>query len=307
MRDSTGKITHFLAVKEDITERVVVETELEMHRNKLEELVAQRTKELDETNKKLKGEIEKEKEIERMLKQSLEKEKELSELKTRFISTTSHEFRTPLTSVLASSELIQRYGRKWSEEKFNHHTSKIKASIEYMTKLLDDVLTINRTESGKIWFNPIMMNLKLACNEMIEEVKSYSNKNHKFRFTYSVNRNSLMLDPKLIRFIIVNLLSNAFKYSPDGGKVELKISYKKSDLIIIVKDEGIGIPPNDIPYLFEPFHRGENTIEIPGTGLGLSIVKKAVDLHNGKIKFESAEDRGSIFTIVLPTENKEAI
>ena len=307
LRDSTGKITHFLAVKEDITERVVVETELEMHRNKLEELVAQRTKELDETNKKLKGEIEKEKEIERMLKQSLEKEKELSELKTRFISTTSHEFRTPLTSVLASSELIQRYGRKWSEEKFNHHTSKIKASIEYMTKLLDDVLTINRTESGKIWFNPIMMNLKLACNEMIEEVKSYSNKNHKFRFTYSVNRNSLMLDPKLIRFIIVNLLSNAFKYSPDGGKVELKISYKKSDLIIIVKDEGIGIPPNDIPYLFEPFHRGENTIEIPGTGLGLSIVKKAVDLHNGKIKFESAEDRGSIFTIVLPTENKEAI
>jgi PAS domain S-box-containing protein len=300
IRNSDGKITHFVAIKEDITEKVKVRNELEMHRNRLEELVRLRTKELDETNRKLKKEIQKEKEFEMMLRQSLEKEKELSELKSRFISTTSHEFRTPLTSVLSSAELIQRYSKKWSEEKLDYHTAKIKNSIEYLTKLLDDVLTISRSESGKIIYDPVKTDVKLLCEEIVEESKTVSNNKHDFNFVFEAKVKEYIVDPKLIRFIVTNLLSNAFKYSPNGGKVELQVHSSNGNILFNVSDEGMGIPADEIPYLFEPFHRAENTIEIPGTGLGLSIVKRAVELHGGEIKIKSKLGKGTIFTVKLP-------
>ena len=306
IRNSEGKITHYVAIKEDITERVKVRNELEMHRNRLEELVRLRTKELDETNRKLEKEIQKEKEFEMMLRKSLEKEKELSELKSRFISTTSHEFRTPLTSVLSSAELIQRYSKKWSEEKLNYHTAKIKNSIEYLTKLLDDVLTISRSESGRIIFDPIKTDVKLLCEELIEESKTIYNDKHDLNFVFNSKISEYIVDPKLIRFIITNLLSNAFKYSPNGGKVELKVHTSNGNILFNVSDEGIGIPVGEIKYLFEPFHRANNTIEIPGTGLGLSIVKRAVDLHHGQIKVKSKLGKGSIFTVILPIKTCEA-
>ena len=277
-----------------------MEKELEMHRNNLEALVKSRTKELDTANIKLTQEIEKEKKYEIMLQQALQKEKELNELKSKFISTTSHEFRTPLTSVLSSAELILRYRNNWGDEKLNHHLKKIKSSVDYLTKLLDDVLTISRSESGKINFNPIKTNLYQICSEIIEDLKSSISEKHKFKFVYSKKRKEFLLDQKLIRFMLVNLLSNAFKYSPEGGKVELNINIVKSSIIITVTDEGIGIPNDDMPYLFETFHRGKNTIEIPGTGLGLSIVQRAVNMHNGVINVESRENEGTKFIITIP-------
>ena len=300
IKNSNGKITHFIGIKEDITEKVKVETELEMHRNKLTELVEQRTRELDQANKKLQLEIEKEKEFEIMLRQSLEKEKELSEMKSRFISTTSHEFRTPLTSVLSSAELIHRYGRKWSDEKLGYHTAKIKKSIEYLTNLLDDVLTISRSESGKIIFDPILVDLKKLCKELIDESRTHANKNHKIDFLFKPKQNDFYLDPKLLRFIIINLLSNALKYSPNGGPICLSVNEKNKNLIIVISDQGIGISADEIPHLFEPFSRAKNSIGIPGTGLGLSIVKRAVELHSGGISVESTIGMGTKFIIKLP-------
>ncbi len=300
-----GEPYALIGITRDITDYKKAEQELEEHRNHLEDLVETRTKELDRTNKKLQIEIEKEKEIEMMLQYSLEKEKELNELKTRFISIASHEFRTPLTSILSSAELIKRYGKKWSEDKFNEHAEKIMSSIEYLTDLLDDVLTISRSESGKIVFNPLKIDLHLFCRDIIEELKFNADKNHKLIFKYTADQEIFDLDPKLIRFIITNLLSNAFKYSPKGSKVELLVSSTYDSILINVKDEGIGIPEEDKAHLFEPFYRTHNVGEIEGTGLGLSIVKRAVDLHNGVISYHSELGKGTTFNIKLPRKIDE--
>ncbi|MCL6097373.1 MAG: PAS domain S-box protein, partial [Bacteroidetes bacterium] len=291
-------------VAHDITERKNAEQTIQKYREHLEELVETRTEELDHLNADLRAQLQKEKELEMMLRQSLDKEKELNELKTRFISTTSHEFRTPLTSVLSSAELIQRYGKKWGEEKQNEYFDKIKKSVDYLTKLLDDVLTISRTESGKILFNPDMVDLYKLCTEVIEEIKSNGNERNNFVFNYSMKKIKYSLDPKLIKFILTNLLSNAFKYSPEGCKVELSIASIKDWIRISVADEGIGIPDDDMSHLFVPFHRGTNTAEIPGTGLGLSIVKQAVDLHKGKITVQSELGKGSTFTAEIPNRQR---
>ncbi len=300
-----GEPYALIGITRDITDYKKAEEELHKYRNHLEDLVETRTKELDRTNKKLQIEIEKEKEIEMMLQYSLEKEKELNELKTRFISIASHEFRTPLTSILSSAELLKRYGKKWSEDKFNEHAEKIMSSIEYLTDLLDDVLTISRSESGKIVFNPLKIDLHLFCWDIIEELKFNEDKNHKLIFKYTADQEIFELDPKLIRFIITNLLSNAFKYSPKGSKVEFLVFSTSDSVVINVKDEGIGIPEEDKTHLFEPFYRTKNVGEIEGTGLGLSIVKRAVDLHNGVISYHSEIGKGTTFNIKLPRRSDE--
>ena len=300
-----GEPYALIGITRDITDYKKAEEELHKYRNHLEDLVETRTKELDRTNKKLQIEIEKEKEIEMMLQYSLEKEKELNELKTRFISIASHEFRTPLTSILSSAELLKRYGKKWSEDKFNEHAEKIMSSIEYLTDLLDDVLTISRSESGKIVFNPLKIDLHLFCWDIIEELKFNEDKNHKLVFKYTADQEIFELDPKLIRFIITNLLSNAFKYSPKGSKVELLVFSTRDSVVMNVKDEGIGIPEEDRTHLFEPFYRTKNVGEIEGTGLGLSIVKRAVDLHKGTISYHSEIGKGTTFNIKLPRRRDE--
>ncbi len=300
-----GEPFALLGIARDITDQKMAEQELKKYRNHLEDLVDSRTHELDRINKKLQMEIEREKEIEVILHYSLEREKELNELKSRFISMASHEFRTPLTSILSSAELIKRYGKKWSEEKFNEHADKIMNSIEYLTDLLDDVLTISRSESGKIVFNPVKIDLHIFCWDIIEELKFNVDKNHKLIFKYTAEKEFFELDPKLIRFILTNLISNAFKYSPKGTDVELLVFSTNENLEIQVKDQGIGIPEEDRAHLFEPFYRTKNVGEIEGTGLGLSIVKKAVDLHNGIIDYQTELGRGTTFHVKLPRRRNE--
>jgi len=293
-------IKYLHSIIQDITEKMKAEEQLKLYREHLEELVELRTKELNEVNNKLLVEIEKEKEYEMLLKQALENEKEINEIKSRFISTTSHEFRTPLTAVLSSFELIQRYGKKWDEEKYNYHAAKIKNSIEYLTNLLDDVLTISRSESGKIAFEPTNINLKNMCTELIEEAKIHCNEKHRFVYDFEPEQVEFCLDPKLIRFILTNLLTNAVKYSPAGGEIYLNVKSVNDKILLKITDKGIGIPEDEIQYLFEPFHRAKNTTEIQGTGLGLSIVKRSVQIHQGEIKVDSKLGKGTSFTIILP-------
>ncbi len=301
--DIDGETSH-LVIARDITERILAETELEKYRKNLESLVKQKTNELTLSNMKLTEEIRREKEIEMILKESLNKEKELNELKTRFISTTSHEFRTPLTTIMSSSELIQRYRKKWSEDKIEVHLERIKATVDYLTNLLDDILTISRTDSGKIHYEPQKTDLCGLCEAIIQQAKIYSNEHHKFIFNYNVKEDIFILDQKLIRFILLNLLSNAFKYSPDGGNVTLEVSESGSNIIFKIRDEGIGIPESDKKYLCQPFHRCSNVEDINGTGLGLSIVKKSVELHSGQFDYESEEGKGTNFTITIPASKE---
>lgn len=292
--------TYIHSIIHDITDRKLAEEELRNYRNHLEGLVKTRTEELDKLNSDLIEQLQKEKELEMMLRESLGKEKELSELKSRFISTASHEFRTPLTSILASAETIQRYGKKWPEEKYNDYLSKIRSSVKYLAVLLDEVLTISRSESGKILFSPLKLDLQKLCVKIIDEIKTYKTPAHNFDFCYRLTNTDFSLDPTLLRFILTNILTNAFKYSPQGGDVILTVDSEDDQIRITVSDKGIGIPQEDMKHLFETFHRAANTTDIPGTGLGLSIVKHAVDLHNGKIKVESTLGKGTKFIVTIP-------
>ncbi|MFA7419313.1 MAG: PAS domain S-box protein [Melioribacteraceae bacterium] len=284
----------------DITDKKKIEYELSKYQEHLEVLVEERTQEIETINEQLIREMELKKEAEKLLQEALSKEKELSNLKSRFISTASHEFRTPLTSVLTSTELIQRYYNKWEKVKLDEHLDRIKRSVEYLTKLMDNVLTVNKAEAGKIVFTPEKIDLNELCLEVIEELHLRTDEVIDFTYEFVGKEKIFTLDYHQAEHILHNLLSNAVKYSPNGGIVNLSVASDLEKIEITIKDQGIGIPQEDIPRLFDPFHRSKNTIDIKGTGLGLSIVKHAVELHNGKIEVNSTEGVGTTFIVTIP-------
>lgn len=168
-----------------------------------------------------------------------------------------------------------------------------------MTQLLDDVLIFNRMEAGKLHFNPVPLNLLEFCNDLIEEMQAQTTI-HTITFTTENHNSHYCLDEHLLRHILTNLISNAIKYSPKGGVVQVKLVSASNTITLAVKDEGIGIPTADLEQLFTIFHRGSNVETIPGTGLGLAIVKQCVDLQNGRINIASEEGKGTEFTVTLP-------
>jgi len=292
--------SYALSMIVDITNRKQAEEELDGYRNHLEQLIVLRTEELEITNQELKVQMNLQKEYEMKLEKSLIKEQELNDIKSKFISTTSHEFRTPLTAVLSSAELLQRYSSKWNDDRKNEHYSRIYNSVEYLIKLLDDILTISKTDSGKISYKPEsvdLFQLALVCEE---EIKSIMTKNHELKFNFNSEEKNFFLDQKLMRFIINNLLTNAVKYSPDGGKIGMTINTNNQHITIEISDEGIGIPPEEIEKIFDSFYRANNVETISGTGLGLAIVKRAVDLHKGEITVSSEPGRGTTFRVKIP-------
>jgi PAS domain S-box-containing protein len=291
------------SIVHDITDRKSAEEELLLYRNHLEESVRERTKELNQANEELQQMIEREKEIERLLNESLKKEKEISEMKTNFISIASHEFRTPLTTILSSAELLELYYKKWEEVKIMSHYRKIKGSVQNMIEILDEVLTISRSDRGKIEFNPSALNLRNFSEEIIEQVKLQALPKHNIIFNYRLSYQKILADPKLLNHILSNLLTNAVKFSPEGGDVSLSVEDEKEFIKFIIEDNGIGIPPEAANNLFEPFFRARNSIDIKGTGLGLSIVKRYVELHNGEISFESQPGKGAKFFVKIKKED----
>ena len=286
IRDLKGEVIGIVGMSNDITERKHTELELVNYRHHLEDLVRVRTEELEEANESLKTLV--------------EKEKELSEIKSRFISTTSHEFRTPLTSILSSAELLQRLGAKWSEEKKNEHFNRIINSVDYLTNLLDDILTLNRAESGKIIYNPEKINFYDLVESCLIDAKLLMTSMHELKYSYRTKHKEFLLDPKLIRFVFNNLFSNAIKFSPNGGNIGLTISVKENNLVIKVSDQGLGIPQEDIPNIFDSFYRSRKVAAISGTGLGLAIVKRSIDLHHGEIIVNSKLNKGTTFLIKIP-------
>ncbi|MGE5353638.1 MAG: PAS domain S-box protein [Acidobacteriota bacterium] len=244
--------------------------------------------------------ISEQKKLQEKIQTALEKEQELNELKSSFISMASHEFRTPLTSILASADLLEMFGRQWKEEKYMEHIAKIQKGVEYMKELLDDVLVVSRNEEGKNQFTPSKTNFLELCSELFDSARISSSGNHSFIFNYKPEQKVFSIDPKHVRHIISNLLSNAVKYSPDGGKIILNVKTENNNLLIDVIDEGIGIPEVDKGRLFEPFYRAGNTTAIHGTGLGMSIVQRSVELHHGSLSIDSEENRGTAVHVTLP-------
>jgi PAS domain S-box-containing protein len=295
------------AVMRDISDRKRIENDLEIYRKHLEALVQERTYKLEEVNRLLQNEIIKQKESEVKVKIALEKEKEFSELKSQFISTASHEFRTPLAIIQSSTELLQRYGKNWSDEEYNEQISAIKSNIADLTKMMNNILIISRTETGAIKFEPQDVNLNKLCLNLIENIKYLLSDNKSINFNYNVKENIFKLDEVLLKFIIQNLLSNAVKYSFPDTIIDFEVNKQNSSLYIKVSDRGIGIPQEDYSSLFEPFHRGSNVGEIKGTGLGMSIIKRAVEFHKAEISFYSEVNVGTTFLLKIPAEIPQEI
>jgi signal transduction histidine kinase len=247
------------------------------------------------------------KKLEDHIRQSLVREKEINQLRSDLIATASHEFRTPLTVISSSAEVIDHYSDRLSSDKKKIHLQRIQSSVNHMVNLLDDVLMINQCEENKLEFNPRTIDLVAFCENIIEDLQ-LSIKDHQIVFKPLqigiVQRilTSLIIqgDPKLIRQILTNLLTNAIKYSPKGGNIYLHLRAKESKVILQIQDHGIGIPLADQSQIFDSFYRAKNVDTISGTGLGLAIVKKCVELHQGTITLSSQEGKGTVFTITLP-------
>jgi PAS domain S-box-containing protein len=240
------------------------------------------------------------KKLQKEILKALNKEKELNELKSRFISVASHEFRTPLTTILAAADLLEMYGREWPNEKYYEYLRNVQNAVLYMNELINDVLTVNKSESDNIKFTPSETNLYELLSGILDNIKLSAPENINFDFDYTLQENIFELDSKLITQITTNLLSNAIKYSPKGGKVSFRITKEFDNLLLSISDEGIGIPKDDQELLFEPFHRGQNVGAISGTGLGLSIVKKSTQIHHGTLSINSEVNKGTEIIITLP-------
>ena len=243
------------------------------------------------------------KRVEAEIRTALKKEQELNELKSRFVTMTSHEFRTPLTTILSSAELLQDYGARWAEERKLQHLQRIQTAVQHMIGLLNDVLLIGKAEAGKLEYKPIQLDLIRFCRELVEEVQFTTN-NHTVVFYSELAEFDAYIDEKLLRHILSNLLSNAIKYSPQGGKVQLELLRQHSIASFSVQDQGIGIPADDLDQLFNSFYRANNVGNISGTGLGLAIVKKSLDLLAGEIMVESEVGVGTRFTVTIPLQTK---
>ncbi|MEO0433488.1 MAG: ATP-binding protein [Cyanobacteria bacterium J06656_5] len=248
--------------------------------------------------------ITKRKQAETEIRNTLERERELNEMKTRFVSMTSHEFRTPLTTILSSAELLEHYGEQWERAKQHQYLKKVQTAATHMTELLNDVLLINKVEAGRLEFNPQLLVLNEFCQEIIEELQITTDR-HSLELRSQLANHPHQVDRKLMRHILTNLLANAINYSPSGGEILISLDSMGEHIQLRVQDPGIGIPPEAHATLFDSFVRGPNVATISGTGLGLAIVKKSVALHQGQISFESTVGQGTTFIVTLPQIESE--
>ena len=274
----------------DLSKEKANEEQIKTYTEKLEVKIKERTQDLV----KLVSELEMAKENMRAL---FQKEKELNQLKTRFVSMASHEFRTPLSAIQLSASLIDKYTEKQDTANVEKHTSKIKNSINNLTTILNDFLSLERLEAGKVEANPNWFNIISFAEEITEEMQMMTKQNQHIIYEHTGITASVFLDPNLLRNCVINLISNAVKYSGADTLIQFNTRLVDGKLILEVKDNGIGIPETDQKSLFEPFFRAHNTGDIPGTGLGLNIVDRYVGLMGGTVNCISEQNIGTTFTL----------
>lgn len=309
--DNRFVITAFII---DITERKKTEEalrhseeQLMIYAAELERKVRSRTEALDKTikeleklNKNLEEQIAVRKKAEDDARHALEREREVNELKTKFVSIASHEFRTPLSSVLSSASLIKKYGDKGDLGRIDKHIDRIKSSVNHLTNILNDFLSLGKLEEGRIDIQKEPIQLEQLFEEIIDEVRLTLKPGQFIDLSNQGPVRKIMTDPKVLRNVFFNLISNASKYSEEKKAIHLIVHYDPDTIRIQVRDEGIGIPKQDKKHIFERFFRASNAGNIQGTGLGLNIVQKYVGLLKGDIDFSSEFGKGSIFTVTLP-------
>ena len=257
---------------------------------------------LEELNQDLQKQIRVREKAEEEVRKSLEKERELNELKSKFVSIASHEFRTPLSTILSSTSLIQQYQQRGELDKTNKHIARVKSSVKHLTAILNDFLSLGKLEEGRIEVVREMISLQSFFDEIKEEIKPVMKEDQKMIVEFAYPDFCFKTDPRILRGVLFNLLSNASKYSDIEKTIKLGATTTQDKVTITVQDEGMGIPKTDIKHIFERFFRASNASNIQGTGLGLNIVKRYVELLKGEIIFSSEEGKGSSFAIILPIE-----
>jgi len=290
-----GKFT--IAFIVDITQRKQIDEKIKHYSQELEMQVRNRTMILEEAIQ----ELEKTKQD---LNMALEKERELNELKSRFVSMASHEFRTPLATIKSSLSLVKKYGELNDTEKQDKHISKIKSSITNLTDILNDFLSVSQLEEGKVSNLTEELNLQEYISEIAAELQTICKTGQKINYVHE-GQDIVHFDRKLLRNILFNLVSNAIKFSDENSAIDVFTSVNAKETTLKVSDHGVGITKQDQMHLFERFFRGRNVTHIQGTGLGLNIVARYVEMLNGNIKFESEENVGTTFTITLPYYNRK--
>jgi two-component system sensor kinase FixL len=304
----------FTGIVHDLTREKADKARILELNQQLERRVDQRTAELEEAitkllqfNRKLEMEVKTRKAAEAELHQSkeeirkaLQAEKELGELKSRFVSMASHEFRTPLASILSSAELIEAYGKAEPHAKRDKHIKRVKTAVKTLTSILNDFLSLSKLEEGKVALQPTTFSFHEFCHALLDELAPTLREGQTIDQKLPAEELFVTLDKKALKIIFTNLLSNASKYSKESTTIHCHVELVEDQLSIEVRDEGIGIPSEDQGHLFSRFFRAHNVENIKGTGLGLNIVKQYVDLFGGVISFESIEGKGTTFRVTLP-------
>ena len=257
----------------DVTHRRRVEKELQRTNAELEERVEARTADL--------------RQAEAGLRKALEAEKEHNALKSRFVSMASHEFRTPLSTIMSSVDLIARYTEGPNREKIDKHVDRIRGKVRDLTNMLNEFLSLDKLEQGLVVCNPMEIDIVHQCIELIEELRGLAKPGQEIGFDHEGNERIVYQDRQMLRLVLSNLLSNAIKYSPEGRRINLRTCIANGRLKVTVEDEGMGIPPEDRTHIMERFFRASNAFTVQGTGLGLNIAARFVDIMGGSIRFES--------------------
>lgn len=277
----------------DITQRMEAETKLRRQNEEMEKV----NLEIEKLNEDLEHKV-----VVRTqaLTAALSKERELSDLKSRFVSMASHEFRTPLSTILSSVSLIGKYTDSLEQDKRDKHILRIRSAVSNLTDILNEFLSLGKIEEGKVQLHPTDFNLKEQLQLILSEIYPILKKGQHIAYVHD-GAPKVSLDLSLIRNIMINLVSNAIKFSPEGANIWVNSNITQQELIITVRDEGLGIPEEDMHHLFERFFRGKNVVNIQGTGLGLHIVSKYVELMGGVITVQSELEKGTLFTIKYNT------
>jgi len=264
--------SYIMAIVTDITER-------KNYTENLEQTVKERTQQLTE---------------------ALIKEKELNDLKTKFLSLVSHEFKTPLSGILTSATLAGKYTQTEQQQKREKHLKTIQNKVKYLNNIINDFLSIERIESGKVSYKFSTFPLSKVINEVIYDANMLLKNGQKINYPVNIDEMLIEFDEKILELVLVNVLGNAIKYSPEDTSVDIAVNTDANGLIIVIKDQGIGIPEKEQKFIFNRYFRAENALLDQGTGIGLNIVKSHLENLGGNITFTSMEGRGSTFTIQLP-------